>query len=71
MVLNDRENISQIKVCMNSMTASDSVTIQIHVVVEEFKIATWDASSSRRYNNIGISTFQSSLGRGETNTVIL
>ena len=31
MVLNDRENISQIKIGMNS-TASDSVTIQIHVV---------------------------------------
>ena len=40
MVLNDRENISQIIICMNSMTASDSVPIQIHVVVEEFKIAT-------------------------------
>jgi hypothetical protein len=37
MVLNDRENIRQIKICM---TPSDSATIQIHVVVEDLKIAT-------------------------------
>ena len=36
MLLNDRENLSQIKIGMNS-TASDSVTIQIHVVVEALK----------------------------------
>ena len=55
MVLNDRENISQIKIGMNS-TASDSVTIQIHV--EEFKIATGTHQGSRRYNNIGMVLFK-------------
>ena len=45
MVLNDRENISQIKIGMNS-TASDSVTIQIHVVVEALKLEALKNSKS-------------------------